>query len=41
MSRLDELMAKIYVSMIKKGAKTIEDVPERLREAVEEALKNK
>lgn len=28
-------MAKIYASLIKKGLKTIEDVPEQIREQVE------
>jgi len=28
-------MAKIYAALIKKGIKTIEDVPENLREEVE------
>lgn len=32
-------MAKIYAELIKKGLKTIDDVPEQLREAVEELLK--
>lgn len=27
-------MAKIYASLIRKGVKTIEEVPEKLREAV-------
>lgn len=27
-------MAKIYASLIKKGIKTIEDVPEKIRDAV-------
>jgi hypothetical protein len=31
-------MAKIYANLIKKGLKTIEDVPENLREAVEALL---
>ena len=31
-------MAKIYANLIKKGLKTIEDVPESLRSAVEELL---
>jgi len=31
-------MAKIYADLIKKGLKTIDDVPERLREAVEKIL---
>ena len=32
-------MAKIYADLIRKGLKTIEDVPEHLKEAVEELLK--
>lgn len=31
-------MAKIYYSLIKKGLKTIEDVPENLKEEVENLL---
>ena len=31
-------MAKIYANLIKKGLKTIDDVPESLRSAVEELL---
>lgn len=31
-------MAKVYADLIKKGLKTIEDVPENLREAVVEIL---
>ena len=31
-------MAKIYAALIKKGKLTIEDVPEKLREAVRELL---
>lgn len=31
-------MAKVYVSLIKKGLKTIEDVPENLRAEVEALL---
>ena len=31
-------MAKIYVSLIRKGLKTIDDVPERLREEVKKLL---
>lgn len=31
-------MIKVYVSLIKKGLKTIEDVPEKLREAVKAEL---
>ena len=33
-------MAKVYADLIRKGLKTIEDVPEHLREAVEELMKN-
>lgn len=31
-------MAKVYADLIKKGIKTIDDVPEELREEVEELL---
>ena len=31
-------MAKIYYSLIKKGLKTIEDVPEKIREEVQTLL---
>lgn len=31
-------MAKIYAELIKKGLKTIDDVPEKLREAVQKIL---
>ena len=31
-------MAKIYVALIRKGIKPIDDVPERLREEVEKLL---
>lgn len=31
-------MAKIYANLIKKGLKTINDVPEKLREAVRTIL---
>lgn len=31
-------MAKIYYSLIKKGLKTIEDVPEKIKEEVEVLL---
>ena len=31
-------MAKIYASLIKKGEKTIEDVPEKLKEQVQALL---
>lgn len=32
-------MAKVYASLIKKGLKTINDVPEKLRAEVEKILK--
>jgi hypothetical protein len=31
-------MAKIYASLIQKGLRTIEDIPETLREQVEQLL---
>jgi len=31
-------MAKIYANLIKKGLKTIDDVPKNLREAVQKIL---
>ena len=31
-------MAKIYADLIRKGFKTLEDVPERLRNLVEKSL---
>ncbi len=31
-------MAKIYADLIKKGLKTIDDVPERLKQAVQALL---
>ena len=33
-------MAKIYADLIRKGLKTIDDVPLRLREAVEKILES-
>lgn len=33
-------MAKIYAELIRKGLKTIDDVPERLRAAVLEIIEN-
>lgn len=33
-------MAKVYANLIKKGIKTIDDVPERIREEVEAILDN-
>jgi len=32
-------MEKIYAELIKKGIKTIEEVPDKLRDAVEKILK--
>lgn len=34
-------MAKIYVTLIEKGLKTIDDVPEIIREQVRELLQEK
>lgn len=31
-------MAKVYADLIRKGVKTIDDVPKKLRKAVEEIL---
>lgn len=33
-------MSKIYVELIKKGLKTLEDVPEKLRAEVKRLLEN-
>lgn len=33
-------MAKIYAALIRKGIKTIDDVPERLREEVKKLLED-
>lgn len=33
-------MAKIYYALIKKGIKTIEDVPEKLKEQVQKLIDN-
>lgn len=33
-------MAKIYAELIRKGLKAIDDVPERIREQVQEILNN-
>lgn len=33
-------MASVYASLIRKGKKTLEDVPEKLRPEVEEILRN-
>ena len=38
MSRLEAEMAKIYADLIRKGLKTIDDVPEKLRAEVERIL---
>lgn len=35
------MMAAIYVALIKKGLKIIDDVPEIIREAVKKMLDNK
>lgn len=35
---MSNAMAKIYATLIKKGLKTIEEVPENLREEVETIL---
>lgn len=32
------MMAKVYADLINKGIKTIEDVPEQLKEAVSELI---
>lgn len=32
-------MVKIYVELIKKGLKTIDDIPEKLKEQVKQVLK--
>ena len=33
-------MAKIYYSLIKKGLKTLEDVPDKIKKEVENLLQN-
>lgn len=33
-------MVKVYVSLIKKGLRTLEQVPENIREAVRQALED-
>lgn len=33
-------MAKVYAELIKKGLKTLDDVPAKLREAVQALLEN-
>ena len=33
-------MAKIYADLIRKGLKTIDDVPEKIKERVQEILTN-
>lgn len=35
-----KVMVKIYVALIKKGKKTIDDVPEQIREQVRKALED-
>ena len=34
-------MARVYADLIRKGRKTIDEVPEKLREAVREILEEK
>lgn len=38
--RDDVKMVKIYAELIRKGLKTIDDVPERIRAKVQEILNN-
>jgi hypothetical protein len=33
-------MAEVYAALIRKGLKTLDDVPERLRAAVEKIMRN-
>ncbi len=35
---MEVIMVQVYVDLIKKGKKTIDDVPERIREDVRRAL---
>ena len=35
---MELIMVQVYVDLIKKGKKTIDDVPERIREDVRRAL---
>ena len=35
---MEVMMVQVYVDLIKKGKKTIDDVPERIREDVRRAL---
>lgn len=35
---MEVVMVQVYVDLIKKGKKTIDDVPERIREDVRRAL---
>ena len=38
---MNSAMVKVYANLVKKGLKSIEEVPASLREAVEAALKTK
>ena len=38
-ARMASAMVKVYVNLIKRGLKTLEDVPEKLRSEVEEELR--
>lgn len=38
MSNINSIMAKIYANLLRKGAKTLDEVPQHLREAVKELL---
>lgn len=35
---MDKIMAKIYANLINKGLKTIDDIPENIKEVVKELL---
>jgi len=37
---MEVIMVQVYVDLIKKGKKTINDVPERIREQVRKALED-
>ena len=37
---MEVIMVQVYVDLIKKGKKTIDDVPERIREQVRKALED-
>ena len=38
-ARMASAMVKVYVNLVKRGLKTLEDVPEKLRAEVEEELR--